>query len=70
MHDGLPEPLCAIYRPQARPIIDGFVERGIICPRKILLNSATHLLTQPNPDALHNLNSPDDLAGTAIETTP
>jgi len=70
VHDGLPEPLCAIYRPPARPIIDGFVERGIICPRKILLNSATHLLTQPNPDALHNLNSPDDLAGTAIETTP
>lgn len=68
--DGLPEPLCAIYRPDVRPVIDAFVARGIFCPRKILLNSATHLLTQPNPGALHNINSPGDLAGTAIESTP
>jgi molybdopterin-guanine dinucleotide biosynthesis protein A len=68
VHDGLPEPLCAIYRPPARPIIDTFVAQNIICPRKILINSDTHLLTQPNPGALHNINSPDDLAGTAIET--
>jgi molybdopterin-guanine dinucleotide biosynthesis protein A len=66
-HDGLPEPLCAIYRPAARPVINAFVARKIICPRKILLNSATHLLAQPNPGALHNVNSPGDLAGTAIE---
>lgn len=67
VHDGLPEPLCAIYRPSARPVIESFVARGIVCPRKILLNSDTHLLTQPNPGALHNINSPDDLTGTAIE---
>jgi len=68
VHDGLPEPLCAIYRPQARPHLEAFAEQGIICPRKILLNSPTQLLAQPNPDALHNMNSPDDLAGTAIDT--
>lgn len=67
VHDGLPEPLCAIYRPAARPVIDDFVARGIVCPRKILLNSDAHLLAQPNPGALHNINCPDDLAGTAIE---
>jgi molybdopterin-guanine dinucleotide biosynthesis protein A len=70
VHDGLPEPLCAIYRPAARVSIDAFVAQGKFCPRKILLNSPTHLLTQPNPEALHNINSPDDLAGTAIEGAP
>ena len=67
--DGMPEPLCAIYRPAARPIIDIFVAQGIKCPRKILLNSPTCLLTQPNPGALHNINRPEDLAGTSIELT-
>lgn len=64
--DGLPEPLCAIYRPEARDIIDSFVAAGRNCPRKILINSNTHLLQQPNPTALHNVNTPDDLAGTGI----
>lgn len=69
VHDDLPEPLCAIYRPTARPIIDRFVADGFKCPRKILINSPTQLLTQPNPGALHNINSPEDLAGTGIEQT-
>ena len=67
VHDDLPEPLCAIYRPECREIIDRFVENGANCPRKILINSPTHLLEQPNPGALHNINSPEDLAGTGIE---
>ena len=68
VHDGLPEPLCAIYRPDSRAVILGFVNDGIVCPRKMLINSDTHLLTQPNPGALHNINSPEDLAGTRIES--
>ncbi len=68
VHDSLPEPLCAIYRPASRAVIDDFVEQGIICPRKMLINSATRLLAQPNPGALHNINSPEDLTGTAIES--
>ncbi len=67
--DGMPEPLCAIYQSVARPIIDSFVGQGIHCPRKILLNAPTCLLTQPNPGALHNINRPEDLAGTKIELT-
>lgn len=66
--DGLPEPLCAIYRPQSRSLISGFVAKGIICPRKMLIRSDTHLLTQPSPGALHNINAPEDLAGTRIES--
>jgi len=48
-------------------MIDGFVEQGIICPRKMLIKSDTQLLAQPNPGALHNINSPEDLAGTGID---
>ncbi|MDA0993810.1 MAG: molybdenum cofactor guanylyltransferase [Proteobacteria bacterium] len=65
--DGMPEPLCAIYRPESRATIDRFVRDRIHCPRKILINSKTCLLEQPNPGALHNINSPDDLVGTGIE---
>lgn len=65
--DGLPEPLCAVYRPESRELMDGFVERGIVCPRKMLINLDTHLLTQPSPGALHNINAPEDLAGTGIK---
>lgn len=68
-HDDLPEPLCAVYRPDSRQVIESFVEQGMICPRKMLIKSATCLLAQPNPDALHNVNSPADLAGTGIEFT-
>lgn len=65
--DGLPEPLCAIYRPESRSLIDTFVGSGVKCPRKILINADTCLLAQPNPGALHNINTPEDLAGTGID---
>jgi molybdopterin-guanine dinucleotide biosynthesis protein A len=67
VNDDLPEPLCAIYRPSARAIIDRFVADGIRCPRKMLINSPTLLLTQPVPGALHNINTPDDLTGTDVD---
>ena len=60
-HDGLPEPLCAVYAPASRILIDAFVDEGIICPRKMLIRSDTHLLTQANPAALDNVNTPEDL---------
>lgn len=65
-HDGLPEPLCAIFTPASRPIIDGFVADGMVCPRKMLIRSNTLLLEQPNPEALDNMNTPDDLIGTGV----
>lgn len=66
-HDGLPEPLCALYRPAALQVIQSFVEGGTICPRKILIRSDTKLLQQPNPAALDNVNTPDDLARAGME---
>ncbi|MGI9260851.1 MAG: molybdenum cofactor guanylyltransferase [Woeseiaceae bacterium] len=67
VNDDLPEPLCAIYRPESRALIDQFVADGIVCPRKMLINSPTCLLEQPNPGALHNINTPEDLDGTGID---
>lgn len=60
--DGLPEPLCAVYRAQALPVVRRYVDTGVRCPRKILIKSGVELLTQPNPVALDNLNTPEDQA--------
>ena len=65
-HDGLPEPLCSLYTPAARPQIDALAAEGIRCPRKILIVSNATLLEQPHPAALDNMNTPDDLSGTGV----
>ncbi|WP_197493356.1 molybdenum cofactor guanylyltransferase [Woeseia oceani] len=66
-HNELPEPLCAVYEPSARAIIDDFVAQGIVCPRKIMIRSDTCLLNQPNANALDNMNTPDDLARSDLQ---
>lgn len=68
-YDGLPEPLCAIYSAGCRGIIRRFVDEGVTCPRKILIRSDTALLQQPNPAALDNINTPEDLAASVLEAT-
>lgn len=60
-HDGLPEPLCAIYASGSAEILRQFVAEGIHCPRKMLIRSDSHLLEQPHPRALDNVNTPEDL---------
>jgi molybdopterin-guanine dinucleotide biosynthesis protein A len=59
-HNGLPEPLCAIYEPSSREAILAHVASGKDCPRKFLINADTKLLDQPNPRALDNVNTPDE----------
>ena len=66
-HDGLPEPLCAIYRAGCENIVHRFVDEGMNCPRKILIRSETRLLDQPNPEALNNVNTPDDLRNSVLQ---
>lgn len=66
-HDGLPEPLCAIYRAGSTGIIRRFAEEGIHCPRKILIRSDTCLLEQADPRSLDNINTPDDLAESILK---
>ena len=66
-HDGLPEPLCALYSSDSRGIVRSFVADGVHCPRKILIRSETLLLDQPNPHALDNVNTPEDLRASVLE---
>lgn len=61
-HDALPEPLCAIYEPTARALLDAHLASGRQCPRKFLINANTALLDQASPQALDNVNTPADLA--------
>jgi molybdopterin-guanine dinucleotide biosynthesis protein A len=59
-HDGLPEPLCAIYEPASRDVIAAYVATGKNCPRKFLIRSDAHLIEEPNPRALDNVNTPEE----------
>jgi len=68
-YDGLPEPLCAIYRAGCADIIQGYVDDGLNCPRKILIRSKAQLLTQPDPRALDNVNTPDELQNSPLRAT-
>jgi len=56
-HDGLPEPLCAIYEPRALDAVRAHIAAGKNCPRKFLINADTKLLDQPDPRALDNVNT-------------
>jgi molybdenum cofactor guanylyltransferase len=58
--DGLPEPLCAIWEPASRPVIESFLGQGIKCPRKVLIKAQAHLLPLPDPQWLDNVNTPQD----------
>lgn len=66
-HDGLPEPLCAVYTSGSAGIVRGLVADGVHCPRKILIRSDTLLLEQPDPHSLDNVNTPDDLKNSRLE---
>jgi len=68
-HDGLPEPLCAIYRAGSAATIREFSDQGIHCPRKILIRADTHLIEQLDPASLDNINTPDDLVSSVLEAT-
>ena len=66
-YDGLPEPLCAVYHSGCIEIVRRFVDDGVNCPRKILIRSDTRLLTQSDPSALDNVNTPDDLQNSILQ---
>ena len=66
-YDELPEPLCAVYPAGSREIIQSFIADGIACPRKMLIRADTHLLDQPQPTSLDNINTPDDLERSILQ---
>ena len=54
----LPEPLCAIWEPQALKTAITYLEQGNgSCPRKFLINNRTNLVFPDNAQVLMNANS-------------
>jgi len=58
-HDGLPEPLCAIWEPGSHELLLQRYEKGSYCPRKALGLLRTRLLPAPG-EALDNVNTPEE----------
>jgi molybdenum cofactor guanylyltransferase len=69
-HDGLPEPLCAIWEPAAARVLAEYQAAGNDCPRKFLIRHGANLLDLPDPRALDNVNTPEEYsqAIAALET--
>jgi molybdopterin-guanine dinucleotide biosynthesis protein A len=63
-HDGLPEPLCAIWEPGSHAPLAAAVAAGQHCPRRFLQDaarrSAVALLPLPRAEVLDNVNTPDE----------
>jgi molybdopterin-guanine dinucleotide biosynthesis protein A len=59
-HDGLPEPLCAIYEPAIANKLREFVAAKQVCPRKALIQLSVPLLDLTDTRALDNVNHPHE----------
>lgn len=57
-----PEPLIAIWEPRSYQRLLQFLGQGVSCPRKVLINSDVTLLDAPEPKALWNVNTPEEMA--------
>lgn len=69
-HDGLPEPLCAIWEPAAREPLLAYIATGRQCPRKFLINSNTALLDLPERQALDNVNTVEEFDSATAALRP
>ena len=69
-HDGLPEPLCAVYEPAAAAPFARHVAAGRSCPRKFLIGHDTRLIDLPDMRALDNINSADEYWSTMESLAP
>ncbi|HEX3603668.1 MAG TPA: NTP transferase domain-containing protein [Steroidobacteraceae bacterium] len=62
VHDGLPEPLCAVWEPSAAPALADYQAGGGQCPRKFLIRHGARLLEPVDARALDNVNTPEEYA--------
>ena len=67
-HDQLPEPLCAIWEPQAAAPLRAHVATGNLCPRKFLLRHGAHFLPA-RASVSTNINTPAELAALSLPGT-
>ncbi len=58
---GFPEPLCALYTPQAREIFERALKNNTTCPVKVLRQANVKLLTQSFEVDLANINTHQEL---------
>jgi len=59
-HDGLPEPLCAVWEPRAAEPLAAYQREGGTCPRKFLIRRGARLIAAADPAALENINTLED----------
>jgi molybdenum cofactor guanylyltransferase len=59
--EGFPEPLITIWEPKSYAVLLQFLAQGVSCPRKVLINSDTHIIDPAAPEALMNVNTPEEM---------
>ncbi len=60
-HNDFPEPLVTLWEPRSYPELLRFLAQGYSCPRKVLINTDVQILQAENPDALRNVNDPEEM---------
>jgi len=62
-YDSLPEPLITIWEPSSHNFLQEHISGGFTCPRKALIRNIENVkvIKAPNPDALMNANTPEDV---------
>jgi molybdopterin-guanine dinucleotide biosynthesis protein A len=60
VHDGLPEPLCAIWEPAAAAALAAYQSGGGHCPRKFLRRYPSSVIEPRDRRALDNINTPEE----------
>jgi molybdopterin-guanine dinucleotide biosynthesis protein A len=66
-HDGLPEPLCAIWEPAAAAALSEYQSAGGHCPRKFLRRYPASLIEPHDRRALDNVNTPEEYTVAQVE---
>lgn len=60
-HDGLPEPLCAVYPAGSGAALLALAQQlGKSCPRKLLIVKEANLIEQDDPRSLDNINTAEE----------
>lgn len=60
-YNNFPEPLITIWEPKSYPVLLSFLSQGYSCPGKVLQHNDTTILSAPNPEALTNVNTQQEL---------
>ena len=68
--DGKPEPVCAIYEPAARELVDAWIAAGQRCPRALLGQSDIKLLPARSGGALANINTSEEYLRARAQLAP